>query len=90
MSENQIDKVYEKLLGKGEVVGTDLYYLTGKQITPAIRQKINERNFGFKAKETFNFRLREKADVTGNVYDTGWILKDKRQDNIARGFVKQS
>ncbi len=75
------DKVYDNLLGRGKAVGPNLYELTEKQVTPALRKKLDVRG---RPEETDSFSLRPKADVTGNPYDRGWILKDKRPDFARR------
>jgi hypothetical protein len=77
------NKVYESLLKKGKLVGDGLYELTEKQVTPVIRRSLisdRDRKSGFPGRpvETLQFQLRPKADVTGNPYDRGYILSDRR------------
>jgi ADP-Ribosyltransferase in polyvalent proteins len=75
------DGIYSKLMGKGIPVGPNLYELKDSQVTPSLRNKLDFRG---RPEETAAFYLKPKADVTGNPYDRGWILKDKRPDYLAR------
>ena len=75
------DHIYIKLMAKGIPVGINLYELSEKQISPKIRHDLDFRG---RPEETISFLLRPKSEVTGQIYDRGYILRDKRPDYIAR------
>lgn len=85
-NEHPKDKVYSALMKKGIPVGPNLYELSDKQVSPSLRKKLSLRG---RPEETDSFYLKPKADVTSNPYDTGWILKDKRQDFAERNQQEQ-
>lgn len=79
-----IDKIYKGLLSKATPSARGLYELSDKQVPPAMRMKLYRGPNDRVPIETESFSLRPKADVTGDPYDKGWILKDKKSDYISR------
>ena len=69
------DKIYRQLMAKAQPLTRNLYELSERDITPTVRKKLNLHG---RPEETSAFSLRFKGDITGNPYDTGWILKDKQ------------
>lgn len=79
-SDAQRDKIYERLkkLKKTLSLGQGMYEITilSKVVKAGLTK---DPRLPFVAVETNNFILREKADVTGDPQDTGWILRDKNE-----------
>jgi hypothetical protein len=89
------DKTYLILLKKAKPVGENLYELSERQLTKNQRLSLlSEADKQRKEKgtligggtplETDAFYLKPKSEVTGDPYDEGWILKDKRPLYIER------
>ena len=74
-----IDAAYCRLAAKGEkVFGFDIYEIPDRALTPKIRAIIGQPNLvWFSPIETDRWLLRRRADVTGNPYDDGYILRRK-------------
>jgi hypothetical protein len=77
---DNISKVYEKLLSLKSTKlilddgrGRKLYDVA---ISPAFRTKYFKYNLPQKVD---GFELKTKSDITGNVYEKGWVLIDNRQ-----------
>jgi hypothetical protein len=85
---NPKNAIYAKLMKKGKPVGSDLYELTSKHVTPEIRRSLSA-GFARGPEETDSFYLKHKADVTGIPGDEGYILKDKRPSYIRRFGIKE-
>jgi predicted phage gp36 major capsid-like protein len=55
------------------------------KITPAFRAK--HFTLWVRSLSNASFELKEKSAITGDANDSGYILIDKREQNIARGFA---
>ena len=81
--------VFEKLIALkstkilSDFGGRKLYIVT---ITPAFRAKwFTNRG---RMIDSVDFEIKEKATVTGNACDNGYILIDKREQNLQRFGAK--
>lgn len=71
----RINKLLQTLKAKATAVGQGLYEI--KKLAPG--QRLVLRTSSGRLQETDQFLLREKSEVTGNVYDEGFILRDKQE-----------
>ena len=71
----RINKLLQSLKARATAVGKGLYEI--KKLAPGQRLVLRD-SYG-RLQETDQFLLREKSEVTGNVYDEGFILRDKQE-----------
>ena len=71
----RINKLLQSLKARATAVGKGLYEI--KKLAPG--QRLVLRTSSGRLQETDQFLLREKSEVTGNVYDEGFILRDKQE-----------
>ena len=71
----RINKLFQSLKARATAVGKGLYEI--KKLAPGQRLVLRD-SYG-RLQETDQFLLREKSEVTGNVYDEGFILRDKQE-----------
>ena len=71
----RINKLFQSLKARATAVGKGLYEI--KKLAPG--QRLVLRTSSGRLQETDQFLLREKSEVTGNVYDEGFILRDKQE-----------